>query len=220
MLGFLNPVNQSESRADFSVVSYVLNGQVASAILLIQNIGTRLANETLLLYNIGLSEEETRKLNTHCNSSKCSVIFYDLSRFPVYVSDEHMHAFRPIIIKDALNRCKSILFVENRIRIRSSTNDLRTHLVKTANESGVLGWTTRQPVSSRTHPRMFDYFQTDAENFEFLPMVAMDVVFFIDSKLTREKIVLPWIKCTLTLECIRPIGTFLVFSSFENRLNN
>lgn len=96
------------------------------------------------------------------------------------------------------------------MRIRSLNNDFRAELFRHVNDSGVLGWTTRLAVSSRTHPKMFDYFQTDAENFMFLPMVSMNVVLFVDSELVNEKILLPWIKCTLTLECIHPIGNTLI----------
>lgn len=224
LLGFVNPsatslippslpqskavkqAHTSHSRANFSVVSYVLNGQSASAISLIQNIANKLPNETLLLYDIGLSEDDSRALNSYCNNTKCTVITYDLSQFPAYVSDERMHAFRPLLIKDALNHSKTILFIENNVRIRSLTNEHRADLFRHVNSSGVLGWTTRLAVSSRTHPKMFDYFQTDAENFMFLPMVSMDAVLFVDSELVNEKILLPWIKCTLTLECIHPIG--------------
>lgn len=201
-----NQTNPQNPRTNFTIVSYVLNGQAAAAISLIQNIGTKLPNETLLLYDIGLSDDDSRALNAYCNNTKCTVIVYDLSQFPAYVSDERMHAFRPIIIKDALNHSKCILFIENNVRMRNLNNDFRTELIHHVNGSGVLGWTTRLAVSSRTHPKMFDYFQTDADNFIFLPMVSMDAVLFVDSDLVIEKILLPWIKCTLTPECIHPIG--------------
>lgn len=199
-----SPTNHN--KLNFIVVSYVLSGQAASAISLIQNIASKLPNETLLLYDIGLSDDDSRALNMYCNNTKCTMIIYDSSQFPAYVSDERLHAFRPLLIKDALNHSKSILFIENNVRIRSLTNEHRTELFRHVNNSGVLGWTTRLAVSSRTHPKMFDYFQTDAENFMFLPMVSMDAVLFVDSDLVNEKILLPWIKCTLTLECIHPIG--------------
>lgn len=198
--------SHTNAKSNFTVVSYVLNGQTAAAISLIQNIVSKLPNDTLLLYDVGLSEDDSRALNTYCNNTKCSVIVYDLSVFPAYVSDERMHAFRPLLIKDALNHSKSILFIENNVRIRSLTPEHRAELFRLANESGVQGWTTRLAVSSRTHPKMFEYFQTDDENFMFLPMVSMDAVLFVDSELVNEKILLPWIKCTLTLECIHPIG--------------
>lgn len=165
-------------------------------------------NEVLLIYDLGVSDDDLRTLNLFCNNTKCLVITYDLTQFPSYVNGEqHMHAYRPLIIKDSLLRSKSILFAENNIRIRGNikaVNDIFQY--NTIN--GVLGWATRQAVSSRTHPKMFEYFETDADSFFFLPMVSMDTVLFVDSKILNEQILLPWIKCTLTLECIHPIGKF------------
>lgn len=126
-----------------------------------------------------------------------------------------MHAFRPILIKDALNHSKSILFLENYVRIRSGiTTDYRSKLLQHVNDSGVFGWTTRLAVSSRTHPKMFEFFQTDAESFIFLPMISMDAVLFADRNAINEKILLPWIKCVLTPECIHPIGECIIMQYF------
>uniref|UniRef100_A0A1B0D3X2 Uncharacterized protein n=2 Tax=Phlebotomus papatasi TaxID=29031 RepID=A0A1B0D3X2_PHLPP len=167
----------------------------------------RLPNEPLLIYDLGLSDEDFRGISGFCNSSKCSVISYDLRLYPSHVMDEEMHAFRPLLIKDALMRTHTVLFIENSVRMRGSSHDLHD-LLKIVNESGsgVLGWVTRQAVSARTHPKMFEYFQVTKESFLFLPMVEMDVVFFISTPIVNERILLPWIKCTLTPECIHPIG--------------
>lgn len=192
------------TKANFTIVTYVQEGQAPSAILLSQNIAAKFPNEYLLIYDLGLSEDDSRALSAFCNSSKCSVINYDLSVFPSYVTDQRMHAYRPIVIKDALMRSKNILFAENSVRIRGNSRDLNDLRAKAG--SGVLGWTTPKAVSTRTHPKMFDYFQTDADDFIFLRMVELDKVFFADTPLVEEKILLPWIKCALTLECIDPIG--------------
>lgn len=193
------------TKVNFTIVTYVQEGQAPSAILLSQNIALKFPNEYLIIYDLGLSEEELRALTAYCNNSHCTVISYDLSVFPSHVSDQRMHAYRPIIIKDALMRSKSILFAENYIRIRGTSHDLidlkrHLHLV------GVLGWNTPTAVSTRTHPKMFDYFQTDADDFIFLRMVDLDTVLFEDTAFVTEKILLPWIKCALTLECLDPIG--------------
>lgn len=215
ILGFTEGTRPYANRSNFSIVSYVLNGQAASAISLIQNIALKLPNDTLILYPIGLSETDSHALNTYCNTTKCAVIAYDLTRFPPHVSDERMHAFRPILIKDALMRSSKILFVENNVRINKMSQEFRNKIMRDANDSGVLGWTTRQAVSSRTHPRMFPYFQTNEEDFMFLPMVSMEAVFFFDTDVVNEKILLPWIKCSLTLECILPIGK-MSFRTFDS----
>jgi hypothetical protein len=134
-----------------------------------------------------------------------------MSMLPAHMKDEYMHAFRPVIIHDALLRSKSILFMENNIRLRGTSEQVTELKTKNEKGSGVMGWVTRQAVSTRTHPKMFEYFQTEAESFIFLPMVSLDFVFFTGTASINENIMLPWIKCSLTFECIHPIGTYELF---------
>ncbi|KAJ6641409.1 hypothetical protein Bhyg_06348, partial [Pseudolycoriella hygida] len=217
LLGFTQPIYNG-TRYNFTIVTYIQSGQTASAILLSQNIALKLPNEVLLIYNLGLSEDDTRALSAYCNNSKCSVITYEkLTEFPSYVNDDRtLHAFRPLIIKDALTRSKTILFMENSIRVKGSSKDISVYL-KRVSESGVLGWTTRQAVSTRTHPKMFEYFQTDPESFLFVPMVSLDVVIFLDTDTVNQNIMLPWIKCTLTNECIHPIGAQSIGCRYDKK---
>jgi hypothetical protein len=208
-LGFTASIYNGTKQA-FNIVTYTLNGQVASTILFLQNIATKLPTDTLIIYDLGLSENDLHTLQGFCNSTKCTVITYDLSRFPSYVLDERMHAFRPIIIQDVLQRSKTILFLENNVRIRSmdKAKEILAIKLKTEKGSGVMGWTTRvqQAVSSRTHYKMFDYFETNADNFIFMPMVTLANVFFVNTEAVINRIMMPWIRCTLTPECIHPIG--------------
>lgn len=201
---------------NFSIVSYVQSGQMPLAILLTQHIVNTLPNDNLLIYALDLSVTDLRLLNNYCNnSSRCSIINYDLSIFPSFVKDQRMHAFRPIIIRDALLRYQQIFFMENYMRFNSGFGQehprqlhypLKLLQKRLATRNGVLGWNSPTPVSARTHPKMFNYFQTDADNFYFLRMVDLDAVFFVGNQLVTEKILLPWLKCALTLECIDPIG--------------
>jgi hypothetical protein len=39
------------------------------------------------------------QLQGHCNSSRCSVVNFELSFFPSHVEEERLHAFRPLIIQ-------------------------------------------------------------------------------------------------------------------------
>lgn len=210
-LGFTQSLYNG-TRCNFSVVTYALPGELASTILYAQNIAAKLPNEQLLVYDLGLVESDLHTLQAFCNSSRCSVISYDLTSLPSYVTDENMHAFRPIIIHDALARARAILFTENSVRLRGTGKELTDIRAKTENGSGVMGWTTQQAVTSRTHPKMFDYFDTDADNFLFLPMVSLDFVLFASTPAVNDKIMLPWVRCMLTPECLHPIGKFALIT--------
>lgn len=211
LLGFSQQPIYNGTKHNFTIVTYIQAGQLASAIVLSQNIAEQMPNAVLLVYTLApLSDDELRELNGSCNHSKCFVIAYDLSPFPAYVTnDEYMHAYRPLIVMDALSRSRNVLLLANNIRLHRGTADMYEQMVRRTNAQmcGILGLTTRlQAVSSRTHPKMFEYFETTAENFLFLPMVSMDMVIFSDSQSLRDLIMLPWIRCTLTMECIHPIG--------------
>lgn len=210
LLGF-KPTPESVPRTNFSIVTYVRPGQLDTLMLYAQNVQSKLPNDSLLIYDLGLSEDDQRTLAGFCNSSKCSVIPFDLSPFPSYVTDEKMHAFRPLIVKNALSHANVILFTENDVRIRGNVSAKEIHKYKEKTErstSGVLGWTTgtRRAISSRTHSKMFEYFDTTAESFLFLPMVSISSVFFARTPTVIDKILLPWCQCALIQECIGPIG--------------
>lgn len=141
-------------------------------------------------------------------------------------------------------------------------------------DRGVMAWSTalKNPVSSLTHKKMFEYFHTDAENFYFQRMVLADVLmavnlesvhkgelsknifldfvgkvglvsgnsrYHVSSILTHSRtcnsflvtqffrqilfshfvseIMLPWIQCALTQDCIIPIGAQSVGCRFDKR---
>uniref|UniRef100_A0A2M4BRZ5 Putative secreted protein n=1 Tax=Anopheles marajoara TaxID=58244 RepID=A0A2M4BRZ5_9DIPT len=210
-LGFTQPIYNG-SRSNFTIVTYALPGELASTVLFVQNVAMKLPNQALLVYDLGLAEADLHTLQAFCNSSTvhCAVITYDLSTLPAHVSDHSMHAFRPIIIHDALARSKVILFTENNVRLKGGRNgarDIEEIRIRTENStSGVLGCATKQPVTSRTHPKMFEYFEIAVDNFFFLPMTSLEFVFFRNSPTVNEKVLLPWVRCALTLECLHPIG--------------
>lgn len=223
-------LNFNGTKTNFSIVTYVQTGETSSVILLLQNIANKLPNENIVLYDLGLTSYEYKTLSPYCNYSavKCAIVTYDLTVFPSHIQDKRMmHAYRPIVIKDALMRSKTILFMENTMRLNGTSRDIYDLLSKlqaknynggsiTSTESdqtaplssGVLGWSEPTAVSTRSHPKMFGYFQTKAEEFIFLRMIDLDAIFFSDSKLVNDQILLPWIKCAFTLECLDPIGEF------------
>lgn len=64
---------------------------------------------------------------------------------------------------------------------------------------------------------MFQYFHTDNENFLFLQMVNADILFLINTHTTHKDIMLPWVKCALTQDCIMPIGAQSAGCRFDKK---
>lgn len=200
------------NKQNFSIISYVQAGQLSAAILYIQNIATIMPSESLVIYDLGLSEYDHLTLATVCNSSsnfKCSVTLFDFSSYPSYIMDEKLRLFRPLIIKHALSHFKTILWTSNGVRFRF-TYDIKFFgeiRKKVENTSHVMSLEIKKlPVTTSTHPRMFEYFNTDADSFLFVRQITLDAIYFHHSKFLDDNILLPWIKCIFTPQCIQPIG--------------
>lgn len=114
------------------------------------------------------------------------------------------------IFQDALQHTGAVLFLESRYRFsRSVTTDSILALYENSIKgSGVLAWPMplKNAVSSLTHKKMFEYFHTDADNFLFVQMVSADALLLINTESVHKDIMLPWIQCTLTQDCVIPIG--------------
>lgn len=149
----------NETRQNFSFFSYCQIGQLATSILYIQNLASIVpASENLVIYDLGLSEADGFTLSMFCNNSaiRCSIIQHDLSKFPSYIMDEKLHLFRPLIIKHALSRFKTILFTANHVRLRSHSmkifNEIRR---RTEEQSPVQSLKIKKlPITSNSHPKM------------------------------------------------------------------
>lgn len=206
---FQTDLSANITRHNFSIVSYVLQNEVADAILQLQNLASIMPSVNLLLYDLGLSDADFQTLSAFCNSSsfKCVILKQDFSQYPSYIMDDKLHLFRPILIKHALSRFRTILFVANHVRLRTSSKILNDIRKRTEEKNHVTSLEIKKlPITSNTHPRMFDYFDSDADSFLFVRQVTLDAVFFHHSRFLDEKILLPWLKCVLTQPCIQPIG--------------
>ncbi|KAL1463529.1 hypothetical protein WDU94_015272 [Cyamophila willieti] len=193
------------------IVTAVQSGQLHHAVGFLRNIMTMLPNHSAVVYNLGLSNYDVKMLMKFCNSSKCFVIDLNYDLFPSHVAKLAIHAYRPVIIQDALNFAGAVLYMECDIRfsfgnITALVNkSLKTGIVLSEQEDvGVSN--QKHAVTSLTHPKMFEYFQTVVDNFEFTPMISVRSMLVFNTEAIHKNIMLPWVQCALIQECIYPIG--------------
>lgn len=211
LLGFekkplLFPLSLWTNTSTPAVVTYVrYNGQERQAVGLLRNIQHHLPNTTVLIYNLGLDDENIQIIQNYCDT-RCMIIQFNLDLYPSHISEDISHAFRPLVIQDSLTKVGGILFLECNWRITSSLKPILKTPVSKLYRNGIIAWATRQATSSLTHPNMFGYFQTTSENFLFLPMVEVTKLLIYNTHDVHYKIMLPWVQCALTEDCISPIG--------------
>lgn len=115
----------------------------------------------------------------------------------VFWLDVHYWFFKPSKLTTTAELLKSLMLGEI---IDGETSPIRA-------------WPIMQPTSSLTHPRMFEFFHTNAESFYFHHMVRSGqlLVTVADDGPSwthfEAGIMLPWVHCTLNADCIAPIGS-------------
>src|SRR5665811_2112251 len=68
--------------------------------------------------------------------------------------------------------CALWLDIDRRLIAQSKLNLSRfLDLAKTGGSDGIVGWPSGHPTSSLTHPKMFQFFQSEAENYYFHRMI-------------------------------------------------
>ncbi|XP_043270905.1 uncharacterized protein [Venturia canescens] len=178
----------------------------------LRNITHYLPNNNIAVFGVGLSDYASQTVRTVCNSSRCNVIQLDLSPFPAHAEDDRLHVYRPLVIQTALNTLGNILYMDSNVRLNSS--DVVKYL---SPKSGVLTWPTKHAISSLTHPKMYEYFHVPAESFFFLPFVRASHIVLRNTREIRNNVMLPWVQCALTRDCICPIGAQSAGCRFNKR---
>ncbi|XP_072943569.1 uncharacterized protein [Epargyreus clarus] len=163
---------------------------------------------SVLVYNLGLKPYSLAVVANYCNSSKCTIVDFDLDAFPSHVSDESIYAFRPLIIQHALSRVGGVIFCEPTQRWAGTAAELAALWARAAAAGrgvGVLAWPRHAAVTSLTHPRMFHYFHANIDDFLFVQMLDVSRL-LVAARPGLADVMRPWIQCALTLDCIMPIG--------------
>ena len=115
-----------------------------------------------------------------------------------------------------MNKAGAALFLESDHRL--VTGHLEPLIHQALGGSGVVSWATHYATSSLTHPKMFDYFHTSAESFLFLPMVEATMLLFYNLPGVHNGLMLPWVQCALTQDCVLPVGKCYLISTVLNVL--
>lgn len=105
-----------------------------------------------------------------------------------------------------LNRTGAVLFVLPEYRFLPNAQTMLSSIIPVARRSGVVGWPQNDTTSAVTHPRMFTYFHTSPDRYYFHRTVAGNHLLVYLTKDVYERVMIPWLQCSLTFDCISPIG--------------
>ena len=143
-------------------------------------------NDLILIYDLDLSSSEQLKIKKLCNSS-CVLKPFKGDKYPKHLINPKMKAYKPIIIQEVLNEYGALIWIEPPNVFISNKIDKFLNQSKT---NGVLTWSLKQPVSQITHPSMFKYFDSKAEDFYFVHTLDTTQLILYNSKQIHELLML------------------------------
>lgn len=139
----------------------------------------------------------------------CLVKRFNFEDYPDHIRDLSLRAYRPIILQTLLDSGNCLLWLDiDRQLTRSSSTNLQKllNLSQNGGSDGIIGWSAGHPTSSLTHPKMFPFFQTDVENYYFHRMIDPSQLLLCKNQNLVNKVMHPWVACTLKKDCIAPFG--------------
>ncbi|XP_022236623.1 uncharacterized protein LOC106477282 [Limulus polyphemus] len=107
-------------------------------------------------------------------------------------------------LQEVLNKVGAVLWLDIQYTFKKR---LPSHLLKRAERDGLVMWKVDHPTSSLTHQKMFDYFRVSQVYYYFHRMVESSHLILYNTETVHYRLMLPWVRCALTLDCIAPIGS-------------
>ncbi|RWS32024.1 uncharacterized protein B4U80_11628 [Leptotrombidium deliense] len=188
-------------------VTAVKSGEIQLVKGFIKSIQEFYPTANLLLYGLDLDDEDINLINKVCNiSTTCSLRKFNFERFPSHVNDLNLYAFRPVILQQVLNETGAALWLDPYYYVVPEGITKAKKVISDARKEGIISWTIQQPTTAMTHPGMFDFFRTQREKYFFHRMVEPSSIIIYNTPRIHLQLMLPWVRCALTQDCISPIG--------------
>ncbi|KAK6177252.1 hypothetical protein SNE40_015387 [Patella caerulea] len=204
VLGFEDSSNVIVGNVKLIVGSAMIPGKEDETKEFLKATRKHVPTRKVILFDMGLSSSNmiiTKKL---CNeTTNCSVRPFLFKKYPSHVQDLGIRSYKPICIQELLNEFGAVIWADTSEYFLTSKMN---HSLVQALNVGLVAWTIKDPTSSLTHPKMFDYFKTKQDRYYFHRAVRSSHLIIYNTEKIHKDLMLPWVKCALVEECISPTG--------------
>ena len=171
-----------------------------------------LPNTKIIVYDLGMNDEQRSKASTYCN---VEVRKFDFDKYPPHVKNLMNYAWKPLLAEDAMKDHELISYGDSSVRMKSSNmKPAFQSLLKFPFLSGapLTGYYAGGAMISFTHDGMIDYFNYPPSRsiMGHLPYGVQGGSWLLwGNSIGRKRILDLWVDCALHVECIAPEGAKL-----------
>lgn len=203
-----NPVKLTSVAAlpKIAVVTGVSSNHYQELLTHIDRVPLVFPNRTFIVYDLGLNEEEVKKLR---EISFVEYRKFNFTRYPKHVEDLHNYSWKPLILQQILRQYGGVMWMDSSIILTRNITHLLERMVKL--QTGFLFYLpgAGHSIASATHPKMLQYLpMTDLEAMTEEMNQGGGTIILNTPQVQRD--IFRWVLvCALHEECISPTGAKL-----------
>ncbi|XP_059153643.1 uncharacterized protein LOC131939377 [Physella acuta] len=168
-------------------------------------------NLTVVLFDIGLTEEERTKTEKYC---KCTVVTFPSEKFHPHLKKNFCYSWKPIIVRATIEKAKKLLiYQDSSVRWTKKI----VNVMKRASTVGLqlFRYPTVARIPVHTLKQTFDYFGELPCAFDPFPELSAAVGIYRNDIGNIRALLEPWAKCALVSECMCPVDPDLVINCIK-----
>jgi hypothetical protein len=154
----------------------------------------------IFVYDLGLTADQRDTVSSWAGVSLISI---DWTQFPSHVVQRKIYAWKSAVIKDAVERVGSVIWIDAGI-------ELRWDLAQISLDVGESGhWLILEKVilQNFAHPKQYDALGLERGVFDKQFSLAAGMIAVSNTSRAWTTLFLPWHQCSMNFECISPEGS-------------
>ncbi|XP_013409229.1 uncharacterized protein LOC106172863 [Lingula anatina] len=188
---------------NFTVVTGASDGYFGGLRNLVGSIHFWEPRTNIVVYDLGLANFQKRLISQWCWTTLLS---FDFAQYPAHVSVLKEYAWKPVIMKDAVDKYGKILWIDAGSDVRGPLKKIDKYL---SQDGHFLVQGQDEDMTLFSHNATFKYFSSSKEEFLKKPSYSGNLQGWVRGSRAYIDILLPLKACALTPECITPPGSML-----------
>ncbi|KAG2393254.1 hypothetical protein C9374_006785 [Naegleria lovaniensis] len=192
-------------------IGQTFKSQMRSNYWLIWNSVVTPEQRPILVYDLGLSQEQREKVNSWKN---VQLIPLNFNVLPQHFRDLKTFAWKPLVMYLALQQFSSIIFLDSGVELWNRLDRIEDILLTkgyfhVVQEGLTTAWRCCGTIGELTHDATFHYLGLKREEYGPKEMCSGGIQGYIRDSYSYRNVLIPTLECAWDVNCIAPKGSSL-----------